>query len=116
MILNINQLRSFYFAAKHNSVKLAAQELMVTPPAITKQVKQLEEFLGVKLMFRERNGIKLTSMGKKAFEKSAIIFDQIRELEFFFDDISGLKTGELRIGCPPSASPSAVGATSSLAA
>ncbi|MBN2062747.1 MAG: LysR family transcriptional regulator [Deltaproteobacteria bacterium] len=104
MILNINQLRAFYFVAKYNSVKLAAQELMVTPPAITKQVKQLEEFLDAKLMFRESNGIKLTTMGKKAFKKSEVIFDKIRELEYFFDGISGLKAGELRIGCPPSAS------------
>ena len=104
MILNINQLRAFYFVARYNSVKLAAQELMVTPPAITKQVKQFEEFLGVRLMFRESNGVKLTSMGKKAFKKSEAIFDQIRELEYFFDDVSGLKAGELRIGCPPSAS------------
>jgi len=32
MILNINQLRAFYYAARLRSITLAAQELMVTPP------------------------------------------------------------------------------------
>lgn len=103
MLLNINQLRAFYFTAKLNSVKFAANELMVTPPAITKQIKQFEEFLGVKLMFRESNGIKLTTKGEEVFRKSEGMFDFIREMELFFDSISGLKMGELKMGCPPSA-------------
>ena len=41
MVLNVNQLRSFYSAAKSESITKAAEELMVTPAAITSQVKQL---------------------------------------------------------------------------
>ena len=45
MILNMNQLRAFHTAAMLKSITQAAQELMVTPPAISMQIKQLEENL-----------------------------------------------------------------------
>lgn len=101
MILNINQLRAFFTAAKFNSVSEAAHELMVTPPAVTMQVKQLEETLGIRLMFRHGNAIRLTDVGKTVFKKSKVIFGRIREMENFLEDISRAKSGVLRIGCPP---------------
>ena len=100
MILNINQLRAFHMAAKLGSVTGAARELMVTPPAITMQVKQLEESLSLRLMFREGNAIKLTEVGKKVFERAHVIFSEIREMENFLDDVATAKSGELRIGSP----------------
>jgi DNA-binding transcriptional LysR family regulator len=101
MILNINQLRAFYTAAKYKSVSEAAHELMVTPPAVTMQVKQLEETLGIRLMFRHRNSIRLTEVGETVFRKSKVIFGRIKEMEDFLEDISRAKSGVLRIGCPP---------------
>jgi len=70
MILNMNQLRTFYFAAKTKSVTKAAQELMVTPPAVSMQIKQLEETLGIRLVFREGNAINLTEIGISVFSKA----------------------------------------------
>ena len=70
MILNINQLRSFYFAARLKSITRAAQELMVTPPAITIQIKQLEESLGIWLIFRDGHSMQLTEVGKILFNLS----------------------------------------------
>ncbi len=101
MIININQLRSFFTTAKHKSVAIAAEELMVTPPAVSMQIKQLEEKLCMRLMFRERNSIRLTEVGEAVFKKSKLIFKQIEEMEHYFEDISRAKSGVLRIGCPP---------------
>jgi len=100
MILNINQLRAFYYAARLRSITLAAQELMVTPPAISMQVKQLEENLEIKLMFRDGNSIRITEVGKIVFEKCDKIFKEIKDMEDFIEDISTSKTGVLKIGCP----------------
>ncbi len=100
MILNMNQLRAFHTAAKLKSITLAAHELMVTPPAISMQIKQLEETLEIRLMFRHGNSIRLTEVGESVFERAATIFDQIREMENYLDDISTAKSGELKIGCP----------------
>jgi len=99
MILNMNQLRSFHLAAKLQSITNAARELMVTPPAITMQVKQLEETVGIKLMYRDGNRISLTDVGKAVFKSADEIFSKIHEMEKYLTDISAARQGELRIGC-----------------
>jgi DNA-binding transcriptional LysR family regulator len=100
MILNINQLRAFYTAAKFKSITRAAHELMVTPPAVTMQVKQLEETVGIRLLVRDGNSIQLTHVGEIVFKKAGKIFQEIHEMESFFEDVSTVKSGELHIGCP----------------
>ncbi len=100
MILNMNQLRSFYMAASLKSITGAAQALMVTPPAITIQVKQLEEAIGIRLLVRDGNSIRLTDAGASVFKRAEKIFDGIREMEGFLDDMATGRSGELRIGCP----------------
>jgi len=100
MILNMNQLRSFYVAASLKSISGAAQTLMVTPPAITIQVKQLEETIGIRLLVRDGNSIRLTDAGMSVYKRAEIIFQEIHEMEGFLEDMVTGKTGELRIGCP----------------
>ncbi len=100
MILNMNQLRSFYTAAKLSSITAAARALMVTPPAITLQVKQLEETIGIRLLVRDGNSIRLTDTGEAVFKRAEKIFQDIHEMEGFLEDVSTGKSGELRIGSP----------------
>lgn len=100
MYLNINQLRTFYAAAKSKNITLAAQELMVTPAAISAQVKQFEEALGVRLMFRDGHTMRLTEVGQNVFNKSSKIFELINEMEIFLQDTVMTKVGLLKIGCP----------------
>ncbi len=100
MIVNMNQLRSFYMAAKLNSISKAAQGLMVTPPAITMQVKQLEETVGIRLLVRDGNSIRLTDTGVIVFESAERIFQEIHQMEGLLEDVSTGKSGELRVGCP----------------
>jgi len=73
---------------------------MVTPPAITMQIKQLEETVGIRLLVRDGNAIRLTKTGEEVFTRAEKIFHEIHEMEGFFEDISTSKSGELRIGCP----------------
>jgi len=96
----MNQLRAFFVAAKLGSITKAADTLMVTPPAITMQIKQLEETVGIRLLVRDGNSIRLTKTGKEAFSRAEKIFHEIHEMEGFFEDIATSKSGELRIGCP----------------
>jgi DNA-binding transcriptional LysR family regulator len=103
MALNVNQLRSFYTAAKAESISKAAEELMVTPAAITSQVKQLEEDLGLRLLFRSGNAMRLTESGAAVFEKAREIFEDLHRLERLIADISKGRSGELRIGCSETA-------------
>jgi LysR family transcriptional regulator, glycine cleavage system transcriptional activator len=57
----LGSLRAFEAAARHQSFRRAADELNVTPAAISHQVKALEEFLGIKLFRRLVRGLELTA-------------------------------------------------------
>lgn len=60
----LNALRSFEAAARHLSFVRAADELSVTPAAVSQQVKALEEHLGLKLFRRQARGLLLTDAGQ----------------------------------------------------
>ena len=76
---SLNSLRAFEAAARHLSFKLAADELNVTPAAVSHQVKALEETLGVKLFRRQTRSIKLTNAGRAALPLIAEGFDKLFE-------------------------------------
>ncbi|WP_420397336.1 LysR substrate-binding domain-containing protein [Nioella sp.] len=96
----LNALRAFEAAARHDGYIAAAEELHVTRGAISRQVKLLEEHLGLQLFHRGHNGVTLTDAGRDllpvltdAFGKIAAQADRITE-----------QAAELRIICPPTLS------------
>lgn len=60
----LNSLRAFNAAARHMSFQNAAEELFVTPAALSYQIRHLEEHLGVKLFNRLNRAVELTEMGR----------------------------------------------------
>lgn len=56
----LNSIRAFEVAARHSSFSRAAEEMGVTPGAISKQILALEDFIGVKLFERLPGGLELT--------------------------------------------------------
>jgi LysR family glycine cleavage system transcriptional activator len=75
----LNPLRAFEAAARHGSVRRAAEELRVTPGAVSRQVQVLESHLGVQLFRRTANQMVLTASGEQYFEAIAPHFDGLRE-------------------------------------
>ncbi len=75
----LNALRAFEAAARHLSVKIAAEELCVTPGAVSQMLKILEEHLGVKLFDRVNRGINLTQAGRDYLPPIRNAFRQIAE-------------------------------------
>ena len=73
----LNSLRAFEAAARHLSFSKAAQELFVTPAAISHQIKTLEEHLGVKLFRRVNNGLLLTDSGQAALPSLRVGFEHL---------------------------------------
>jgi LysR family glycine cleavage system transcriptional activator len=65
----LNALRAFEAAARHLSFKKAAEELFVTPTAISHQIKLLEEFLGLPLFLRLTRALELTPQGQAMLPK-----------------------------------------------
>jgi LysR family glycine cleavage system transcriptional activator len=67
--LPLNGLRAFEAAARHRSFKKAAEELFVTPTAVSHQIKALEEGLGVQLFHRLTRALSLTADGEAILPK-----------------------------------------------
>jgi DNA-binding transcriptional LysR family regulator len=65
--LSLDLLRGFRSAARHLSFTKAAAELFVTQPAISKEIRTLEEQLGQELFEREHRGLKLTRAGEELY-------------------------------------------------
>jgi len=63
----LNSLRAFEAAARHSSFRLAAAELFVTPGAVSQQVRQLEDYLGLSLFERLPRAVRLTRAGQDLF-------------------------------------------------
>ncbi len=73
----LNALRSFEAAARHGSFNQAAEELYVTPSAISHQVKSLEQFLDIQLFRRNKRRVDLTAAGEKYLPSIQHALDEI---------------------------------------
>ncbi len=75
----LNALRAFEAAARHASFARAAEELHVTPAALSHQIKGLEDFLGLKLFLRKPRAIELTDAGRALYPGVHSAFGQLRQ-------------------------------------
>ena len=76
----LNALRAFEATARLNSVSQAAEQLHVTHGAVSRQLKVLEEHLGVSLFVKEGRGLKLTDAGVRLRDASAEAFERLRDV------------------------------------
>jgi len=94
----LNPLRAFEVAARHSSFTRAADELCVTPSAVSHQVKTLEDHLGVVLFVREAKSLLLTASGRAYLpavqEAFNLLVDATRQLY-------AQLTPVLRVDIPP---------------
>lgn len=97
-MININHLRIFYHVAKNRSYTLAAQELFITQPGVSRQVKTLEDALEISLISMKKRQAFLTDEGKAIFEYAKKLFDCEKEIEAAVADMKAVKRGNLRIG------------------
>ncbi|MCK9797071.1 LysR family transcriptional regulator [Pseudomonas sp. MAFF 302030] len=74
----LNALRAFEATARLNSVSQAAEELHVTHGAVSRQLKVLEEHLGVSLFIKDGRGLKLTDAGLRLRDVSSEAFERVR--------------------------------------
>ncbi|CAI8703188.1 LysR family transcriptional regulator [Pseudomonas chlororaphis] len=74
----LNALRAFEATARLNSVSQAAEQLHVTHGAVSRQLKVLEEHLGMSLFVKEGRGLKLTDAGVRLRDASSDAFERLR--------------------------------------
>ena len=61
----VHALSAFEAAARHNSFAVAAEELCITPSALSHRIRLLEEFVGERLFFRDGRSIGLSEFGRR---------------------------------------------------
>ena len=92
------RLQVFYTVAKLMSFTKAAEALHMTQPAVTFQVRQLEEHYNTRLFDRSHNRISLTDVGSEVFAYSAKIFALYDEMDSTVREMTGNVSGVLLLG------------------
>jgi DNA-binding transcriptional LysR family regulator len=97
-LLNLNQLRVFHFVAKYGKFSQAAERLMVTPPAISMQLKALEEQYEAPLFKKFKKKLELTETGLRLFRITEKIFDLVENADNLLTKAKGFPMSILDIG------------------
>lgn len=96
--LSLRQLRTVQVVARCGKIVSAAKELGLTSPAVTIQLRQAEEELGLALFDRLKEGLRPTAAGLAVIEAAAFIDDRLRQLGEEIDAIKGVRAGSLKLG------------------
>jgi DNA-binding transcriptional LysR family regulator len=97
MNITLRQLEVFDAVARHLNFTRAAEELFLTQPAVSMQIKQLEEQIGQPLFEQIGKKIHLTEPGREVFRYSQAISNQLNEMETVLEEMKGLQHGRLTL-------------------
>ncbi|WP_414577080.1 LysR substrate-binding domain-containing protein [Anabaena sp. CCY 9402-a] len=93
----LHQLKVFEAAARHGSFTRAAEELFLTQPTVSMQIKQLTKSVGLPLFEQVGKRLYLTEAGRELFATCRQIFETIVQFEMKVANLKGLKQGQLRL-------------------
>jgi DNA-binding transcriptional LysR family regulator len=97
MNMTFRQLRLLESVARNSSFTRASEELHLTQPAVSTQIKQLEQEVGMPLFEQLGKKIFLTEAGKEMYAFSRGIAQQFRDIESVIDDMKGVRRGTLSL-------------------
>jgi LysR family hydrogen peroxide-inducible transcriptional activator len=103
--ITLRQLKYFEALARELHFGRAASACAVTQPALSMQIQEMEQQLGVALVERTHAGVRLTDSGGHIAERAKRILAGVRDLAEFARHSGGLLTGSLRLGVIPSMAP-----------
>lgn len=95
---NYESYKVFYFVALHGSISKAAEQLLISQPAVSFQIKSLEEQLGVTLFVRTKKGVILTEEGEIFFSHIKTGIESFTNGEHALTNLQNLDYGSIRIG------------------
>ena len=98
MNVNYETYKIFYHVATNNSISKASQKLMISQPAVTWHLKNLESNLGITLFIRTKKGVKLTEEGSIFFKYIKNGVENFTNGENILTNLKNLDYGNIRIG------------------
>lgn len=102
--MELRQLRYFVAIVDHGSLSRAALVLHVAQPALTQQLRQLEEELGAQLLHRSAHGVLSTDAGKIFYEHAQAILKQVADARAAVTQSATRPSGSVSLGLPHSIS------------
>ncbi len=94
----LRQLQIFEASVRLGSFSRAAEELFVTQPTVSMQIKKLSDALGLPLFEQVGRNVRPTEIGNDLYEACRRIFESLANLEMKVSDHKGMKRGRLRLG------------------
>ena len=98
MPLNLHHLRVFAVVGRLGGIGIAARELGVSQPAVSRSIRELEAELGVKILERGNDGAVPTAAGRELYEHAQAVVAAERAAEEAMSAVRGLERGTLHVG------------------
>jgi len=95
--ISFRQLQVFESIARHENFTRAAEELFLTQPTVSMQIKKLEESVGAPLFEHVGKKVFLTDIGRELFQYTRDILESLAQFEMQAADMQGMKKGHLRL-------------------
>ncbi|MDA8328952.1 MAG: LysR substrate-binding domain-containing protein [Betaproteobacteria bacterium] len=94
----LHQLKIFQVVARHLSFTRAAEELYLTQPTVSIQIKQLTQIVGLPLLEQVGKRVFLTGIGRELLSVCHNMFEGLSRFEMVVADMKGVKAGKLQLG------------------
>ena len=98
MNINFELYKTFYVVAKNKNITKASQELLISQPAVSKAIKNLENQLDCTLFIRNRSGVYLTEAGLELYKEVENALFILNNIEDKVKSINDINYGVLSIG------------------
>ena len=98
MKTNLELYKTFYYVARSGSITHAANELMISQPAVSKSIKVLERDLNTSLFIRNKNGVSLNNAGEILYNKIKKAMELIISAEEDLTSLNNMEQGYINIG------------------
>lgn len=102
--MDLKRVRNFIVVVESGSIKRAAETLHIAQPALSAQMRQLEDVVGVQLIARSSKGVMPTAVGLEFCRKGKEVLRQAEALRYLPKDMAREPEGRVTVGCPTSVS------------
>ena len=98
MNTDLELYRVFCEVVKHKNISKTAESMYISQSAVTQSIQKLENVLGGKVFYRNKNGVELTEEGKNLYEYIKNSIETMSNAENLFSQYVNLEKGQVRIG------------------
>jgi len=100
---DLQQLQAFIAVAERGSFRAAADQIHLSPPALSRRIEKLESIIGTRLFNRTTREVELTSIGRVFLERARAAIDDLESAILGISDIASTRSGRVTVACVPSA-------------